>query len=205
MHIHPVAFLADHAAGHSVIPRRHCHLDFRFLLIHATSFPRAVESSLAFSLLLVAGISVSVTVSCGEDVGEVGEDEVEELVVKPRTTNGTWFEVSRWIFLAFLMRCGFLATRRMVTIPKFFSERTAGVSPRSITVTNKSISLTYTVASSLVSTSPLAVTTIVGFFDILTVSNSALLRFFLLTICAWLLRNLPQTLFLRGLLWMRPA
>ena len=50
-------------------------------------FPRADESSLAFSLLLVAGISVSVTVSCNEDVGEV--DEVEELVDKPGTTNGT--------------------------------------------------------------------------------------------------------------------
>ena len=30
-----------------------------------------------------------VPVSCDEDVGEAGEDEVEELVDRPRTTNGT--------------------------------------------------------------------------------------------------------------------
>ena len=42
--------------------------------------PRANESSLVLSLLVVAGISASVTVSGDEDVGEV--DEVEELVEK---------------------------------------------------------------------------------------------------------------------------
>ena len=57
------------------------------MLIHATSFLCVDESSLAFSRLLVAGISLSVTVFCDEDVREV--DEVEELVVKPGTTNGT--------------------------------------------------------------------------------------------------------------------
>ena len=50
-------------------------------------YPRANDSSLVRSLLLVAGISVSVTVSCDEDVAEV--DEVEQLVDKPGTTNGT--------------------------------------------------------------------------------------------------------------------
>ena len=54
---------------------------------------------------------------------------------------------------------------------------------RSITVTKKSNSLTYTVAPSLVCTSPLAVITVVGFFDVLMVSNSAELRSLLLTIC----------------------
>ena len=44
-------------------------------------------------------------------------------------------------------------------------------------------SLTYTVASSFVGTSPLAVTTVVGLFETLTVSNSAELRSFLLTMC----------------------
>ena len=63
------------------------------------------------------------------------------------------------------------------------SERTAGVFSRSITVTNKSNSLTYIVASSFVSTLPLAVTTVVGCFDVLTVSNSALFRSFLVTMC----------------------
>ena len=47
---------------------------------------RAYDFSLLLSLLRVAGQSVSVTVSCDEDVGEV--DEVEELVDNPGTTNG---------------------------------------------------------------------------------------------------------------------
>ena len=59
----------------------------------------------------------------------------------------------------------------------------AGVSSRSISVKNKSNSLTYTVASSFVSTSPLAVTTVVGISDAFTVSNSAELQSFLLTMC----------------------
>ena len=49
---------------------------------------------------------MEVTVSCDEDVGEVGEDELEELVDKPRTTIGTQFAVLQSIFLPFLMRCG---------------------------------------------------------------------------------------------------
>ena len=41
------------------------------------------------SLLFVAGLSVLITVSSDEDVEEIGEDEREELVDRPRTTNGT--------------------------------------------------------------------------------------------------------------------
>ena len=70
-----------------------------------------------------------------------------------------------------------------VIFAKFSSERPAGVSWKSITVTNKSNSLTYTVASSVVGTSPMAVTTIVGRAEILTVSYSFELRSLLLTIC----------------------
>ena len=62
-------------------------------------------------------------------------------------------------------------------------ESTAGISSRSIPLTIKSNCLTYTVASSLVCTSPLAVTTVVGLLDILMVSNSAELRSLLLFIC----------------------
>ena len=65
----------------------------------------------------------------------------------------------------------------------FPRERTAGVSFRSITLKNKSNSLTYTVASSRVCTSPLAVISLVGLLDVLMVSNSAELRSRLLTIC----------------------
>ena len=50
-------------------------------------FPRT--SSLILSLLVDAGCSVGVTNSCDEDVGDAGEDELEEHVDRPRTTNGT--------------------------------------------------------------------------------------------------------------------
>ena len=43
----------------------------------------SLYSSLILSLLSVAGCFVGVTVSCDEDVGEVGEDELEELVDRP--------------------------------------------------------------------------------------------------------------------------
>ena len=76
----------------------------------------------------------------------------------------------------------------LVGIPVILSElpereRTAGVPSRSITVTNKSNSLTFVVASSLVCTSPLAVITVVGLLDVIMVSNSAELRSRLLTRC----------------------
>ena len=76
----------------------------------------------------------------------------------------------------------------------FQSERTAGVSSRSITVTNKSKSLTYTVASSFVSTSPLAVTTVVGLLEALTASNSTESRSFLLTVCMLALESTTNSL-----------
>ena len=60
--------------------------------------------------------------SCDEDVGEVGEDEVEELVDRPGTTKGTQFVVLQLIFLPVLMRCGFLTTGPMVFIPVIFAE-----------------------------------------------------------------------------------
>ena len=85
------------------------------------------------------------------------------------------------------MSCGFWPLVHSWEYPwssqSFPSERTAGVSSRSFTVTNKSNSLTYTVASSFVCTSPLAVTTVVGLSETLTVSNSTELKSFLLTMC----------------------
>ena len=71
--------------------------DIVLLLIHfyvslvfaglCNGFPR--DSALILPLLSAEGFSVLVTESCNEDVEEVGEDDVEELVDKPRTTNGT--------------------------------------------------------------------------------------------------------------------
>ena len=49
------------------------------------------SSSLIFSLLVDAGCSVGVTVSCDEDVGEGSEDEVEELVGE--TPDNEWHVV----------------------------------------------------------------------------------------------------------------
>ena len=65
----------------------------------------------------------------------------------------------------------------------FPNESTAGVSWRSITVTNKSNCVTYAVASLFVRTSPLAVITVVGLLHVLMVSNSAEFWSFSLTIC----------------------
>ena len=65
----------------------------------------------------------------------------------------------------------------------FREKETAGVFSRSMSLTNKSNVLTYTVASSLVCTSPLAVITVVGLLDVLMVSNSAEFMSFSLTMC----------------------
>ena len=65
----------------------------------------------------------------------------------------------------------------------FPSDNTAGVFSRNFIVKKISNSLTYTVASSCVCTSPLAVMTIVGLHDFVKVSISASLKSFLLIIC----------------------
>ena len=46
-------------------------------------------SSLILSLLVDAGCSVGVTLSCDEEVREISEDDFEELVDRPGTTSGT--------------------------------------------------------------------------------------------------------------------
>ena len=66
------------SCSHSRTPSLSSFLGFRFLLVHATSFPVLLHSY--FSLLVNAGCSVGVTLSCDEDVGEVAENEEEELV-----------------------------------------------------------------------------------------------------------------------------
>ena len=84
------------------------------------------------------------------------------------------FDMLQSVRFPFWMRGGFWPLVQWCVYPwssqSFSKERTAGVSSRSIPLTNKSNCLTYTVASSLVWTSPLAV---VGLLDVLMVSNSA--------------------------------
>ena len=82
---------------------------------------------------------------------------------------------------------GFLTIDTFVGIPvssqSFPSDNTAGVFSRTFTVKKISNSLTYTIASSCVCTSPLAVMTIVGLHDFVKVSISALFKSFLLIMC----------------------
>ena len=157
-------------------------------------FPRS--SSLVLPLLSGAGYSLVITVSCDEDVGEAGADEVGELVDKAGTTGGTWFAVLQLIFLPLLMRCGFLTTGPTETVPKFFAEFSRRKNCWCIFkkhCCHKEIQ----------------------FFDVYR-------RFFFcwhlagrifrhpygfqfdFWPCACLLKNLPQTLFPRVSLWMRP-
>ena len=76
--------LAHLATHHSVILR--CHLLFGFSVSAGPRDESPRTSSLTLSLLVDAACYVGVTASCDEDVGDVGEDE---LVGRPRTTNGT--------------------------------------------------------------------------------------------------------------------
>ena len=47
------------------------------------------------------------TESCGNDAGDVGVDELEEPVDKPKTTIDTQFSVLQKIRLLFFMSCDF--------------------------------------------------------------------------------------------------
>ena len=100
--------------------------------------------------------------SCDDDVEEVGVDDVEELVDKPRTTNDTML---------------FLTADPVVCVPMVLEELPERKNCWSFFKKHnchekRSNSLTYTVASSLVCTSPLAVITVVGHLDVLMVSKT---------------------------------
>ena len=127
-----------------------------------------------------------VWLSCFMGVFEVDEDAEEELD-KPGTTIGTKFSVMQIIRIPSFMRCGFWPLIHSWEYPflsqSFPSDNTAGVLSRTVKVKNFSYSLTYTIASSCVCTSPLAVMTIVGLHDFVKVSISASLQSFLLIMC----------------------
>ena len=146
-----------------------------------TRFPRS--SSLVLPLLSGTGFSVylltSNSESCDEDDEEVGVGCEEELVDKPGTAY-----IVRYIAINSLALFGemwFLTACPLEGIPVILAElperKNFGSSFK-----KQSNSLTYTVASSLVCTSLLAVITVVGLLDVLMVSNSAELRSRLLTI-----------------------
>ena len=97
---------------------------------------------------------------------------------------GTKFSVLHRIRIPFLMRCGFwpliYSYEYKCSSQSLPSGKTAGVSSKTFIVKNISNSWTYTVASSCVCTSPLAVMTIVGLHDSVKVSNSAEFKSFLM-------------------------
>ena len=129
----------------------------------------------------IAGWWSEWSISWPERVVDVKVDELEGVVDKPKLS------VLHCIRIPFLMRCGFWQLIHSYEYPcssqSFPSDRTAGVSSRTFIVKNISNSLTYTVASSCVCTSPLAVMTIEGRHDFVKVSISAEFKSFLLIMC----------------------
>ena len=88
----PAASPASHATDRFVLLRvLHFYFSFRFLLIYAACFPVTPHSYFHFFRLRDVSMYLqrSNTESCDEDVEEVDVDDVEELVDKPGTTNGT--------------------------------------------------------------------------------------------------------------------
>ena len=123
--------------------------------------------------------------SCFMDVREVDEDAEEELV-KPGTTIGTKFSVLQIIRIPFPWDVVFdhWSIRRNTRFHrKTFQSTILLACFRILPVKNIPNSFTYTIASSCVCTSPLAVMTIAGPHDFVKVSISALLRSFLLIMC----------------------
>ena len=113
---------------------------------------------------------------------EVDEDPEDELD-KPGTTIGTKFSVLQIIRIPVFNEMCFRRNTRFHS-KSFPSDNTAGVFSRTFIVKNRSNSLTYTVASSCVCTSPMAVMNIVGLHDFVKVSISASLVLFFLCIDA---------------------
>ena len=104
---------------------------------------------------------------------------------EPRSVRS--FPVLHCIRIPFFTRSGFWPLIHSYEYPcssqSFPSDNTAGVLSRTFIVKNISNSLTYTVASSCVCTSPLAVMTVVGLHDCVKVSISASFKSFLLIMC----------------------
>ena len=102
--------------------------------------------------------------SCGVDVAE---ELLPELVDNLGTTRGTELSVLHIIVFPSLVNRGFWPLTHTKEYPRssqsFPRDRTAGVSSSNCTSTNRFISWTYTCASTFVCTSPLAVSTTVGF------------------------------------------
>ena len=141
------------------------------------------------STLILSVSSLTVAWYCCSLVGEVDEIEedvgwllsclvgviedkgweLDEELDKPGTTIGTKFSVLHCIRIPFFMRCGFWPLIHSYEYPflsqSFPSDNIAGEFSRTFIVKNIPNSLTYTIASSCVCTSPLAVKTIVGLHD----------------------------------------
>ena len=146
-----------------------------------------------------AGRGVELSESCVDDVGEVEVDDLEEGRACRQTKDNNRYVVLRVALYPSAMKkkCGLVTTGPVSGVSVIFAE----LSKRhccwriheELTVTNKSNSFTQTLASSFVCTSPLAVKTVVGLLDVVTVPNSAEFKsFFHCSACASTLRSLQR-------------
>ena len=168
----------------------HFYVLFCFSMEPCIWSPTARLRSLLLRVVAGHGVESDVVNSCGADLLDVLVNELADLVDKPWATKATWFFVLQSMFLPFVLRSMWcLATGQHMGISVVFAEFFPKplfemlAYPRKSELSNKSKSLTYTVASSSVRTSPLAVRTVVGFLDTRTVSSSAKFTSFLLSMC----------------------
>ena len=134
-----------------------------------------------------------------EGVMDVEEGKLqEELVDKPRTTIGTKFSVLHCIRIPFFLWnvvFDHWSLRRNIRFHrKAFQTTVLLVCFRELSLSRISTSLTSTVASLCVCTSPLAVMTIVGLHEFVKVSISASLKSFLLIMCVVALESTTNSL-----------
>ena len=84
--------------------------------------------SLILSLLVDAGCCVGITASCGTDVGDAGEAELEVPVDRPRTTIGTCSPCCI-LSVCHFYELWFLTTGPMVGVPVIFASACVCTSP----------------------------------------------------------------------------
>ena len=140
--------------------------------------PLLSDTGASTSLFSVTESLLADVDSCYEVDGEMHGGVVEEALADiPGTIKWCIVRYIAINSLAISNEMWFLTAEPVVFIPMvltwFTQWRHCEVSSRSISFSNKSICLTYTVASSLVCTSPLAV---IGLLDVLMVSNLAEIR-----------------------------
>ena len=101
---------------------RHFYLDFRFLLIHATSFLVLMSPRSPLHFFLLLEFPCLSQYPAMKMWGEASEDEVEELVDRPEKTNGTQFAILQLFFFTFFGEMWFLTAGPVVCTPMILAE-----------------------------------------------------------------------------------